>query len=101
MSKNILKRWYNVNHLRIAEMLNGGEKQNAVKLYFVHMGIGLREAGKQFIMCVLSIVHAIFPWIINFKLLEMVINQTIGLYKFLPQHPDWEKLKKVLNDDNK
>ena len=101
MTKKNLQGWFNKSHLRVAEMLNGGEKQNAVKLYFVHMGIGLREAGKQFIMCLLSIVHAIFPWIINFKLLEMVINQTIGLYKFLPQHPDWKKLRDELNNIDK
>jgi hypothetical protein len=96
--ENILKRWINWRHLRTAETLNGGERKNIVSLYFVHMGIGLREAARQFVMCILSIIHAIFPWFINFKLLEMVINQAIGLYKFLPQHPDWKKLRDQLNE---
>lgn len=80
-------------------MLSGNKKENIVKLYFVHMGIALREAFKQFIMCIGSIVHAFFPFLINFKLLEMVVNQSIALHKFLPQHPDWKRLRDELNDD--
>lgn len=100
MSKNILKHWINWRHLRVAEMLNGGERQNIVRLYFVHAAIAIREAGKQLMMAILSIVHAVFPFLINFKLLEMVIDQAIGLYRFLPQHPKWQELKDELNKDS-
>lgn len=95
--EDILKRWVNWQHLRTAETLNGDQKKNIVSVYFVHLGIGLREAARQFIMCILSIVHAIFPWFINFKLLEMVISQSMVLHRFLPQHPDWKKLRDQLN----
>lgn len=94
-----MKHWINWNHLRVAETLNGGTRKNIVVLYFTHLAISLREAVIQLLLCLGSIVHAFFPFLINFKLLEVVINQTIGLYKFLPQHPDWDKLKKVLKDD--
>lgn len=96
--EDILKRWVNWQHLRTAETLNGDQKKNIVSVYFVHLGIGLREAARQFIMCILSIVHAIFPWFINFKLLEMVISQSMVLHRFLPQHPDWKKLRDQLNE---
>lgn len=96
--EDILKRWVNWQHLRTAETLNGDQKKNIVSVYFVHLGIGLREAARQFIMCMLSIVHAIFPWFINFKLLEMVISQSMVLHRFLPQHPDWKKLRDQLNE---
>ena len=41
-----------------------------------------------------------FPPLFNFKLLEMVIKQAIGLHKYLPQHPDWKKLKDELTKDS-
>ena len=64
------------------------------------MFIGFREALKQILMALASITHAIFPPLFNFKLLEMVIKQAIGLHKYLPQHPDWKKLKDELNKDS-
>jgi hypothetical protein len=52
-------------------------------------------------MAFASIIHGIFPPLFNFKLLEMIINQAIGLHKYLPQHPDWKKLKDELNKNSK
>jgi hypothetical protein len=65
------------------------------------MYIAFREGGKQLFMAFASIVHGIFPPLFNFKLLEMVIDQAIGLHKYLPQHPDWKKLKDELDRDSK
>jgi hypothetical protein len=96
-----LSGWWNWDHLRTAETLNGGEKKNIISLYFTHMFIGLREAFTQFLLCIASIIHAIIPFAFNFKLLELVVNQTRGLYKFLPQHPIWEELKSDLDDKSK
>ena len=94
-----MKHWFDWKHLRIAEYLNSDKRDNFIVLYFKHMWVGFREAGKQLLMCFASIIHAIFPPLFNFKLLEIVINQAIGLHKFLPQHPDWKKLKDELNKD--
>lgn len=91
--------WWNFNHLRDAESSNGEKNDNIVKLYFIHMFIGFREAKLQFMLFVFSLLHAFFPFAFNFKLLEMVVNQTRGLYKFLPKHPIWKELKKELNDE--
>jgi len=95
-----MKKWFNWNHLRMAEYYNGGLRENAIVLYFKHMYIGLREAGKQLLMAFASIIHAIFPPLFDFVLLEVVVNQTIGLHKFLPKHPLWKKLKDELNSDS-
>ena len=89
-----LTGWWNYKHLHDASELNGSSKSN----YFVHLGIGLKEAGYQFLLCIASVVHAFIPPLFNFKLLELVVNQTIGLHKFLPQHPIWDKLRKELDD---
>ena len=96
-------KWFNWQHLKSAEYYSGKEskRKNAITVYFKHMFVGFREAGKQLIMAIASIIHAIFPPLFDFKLLEVVINQTIGLHKFLPNHPMWKKLKDELNKNNK
>ena len=88
-----LNGWWNKYHLHDA-----GELNNHRTGYFSHLLIGLREAGYQFLLCIASIIHAFIPPLFNFKLLELVVNQTIGLHKFLPQHPIWDKLRKELDD---
>jgi len=96
-------KWFNWQHLKSAEYYSGdvSTHKNVIKVYFKHMYVGFREAGKQLFMAIASIIHAIFPPLFDFKLLEVVINQTIGLHKFLPNHPMWKKLKDELNKDNK
>jgi hypothetical protein len=94
-----MKKWFNWNHLRTAEFYNGELRKNVIVLYFKHMYTGLREACKQLLMAFASIIHAIFPPLFDFVLLEVVVNQTIGLHKFLPKHPLWKKLKDELDSD--
>lgn len=91
--------WINFNHLRDAEQINGDKKSNIAVLYFKHMSIGLREAFTQLLLCLASIVHAFFPFIFNFKLLEIVVKQARGLHNFLPTHPVWKDFKKELNNE--
>jgi hypothetical protein len=88
--------WFNWSHLRDAEKHARRKPGNAVKLYFKHMYVGFREAGTQLLMAVASVIHAIFPPIFDFKLLDKVINQTIGLHKYMPDHPSWQRLKDEL-----
>jgi hypothetical protein len=92
--------WFNWRHLRDAEYLSKSKRENGIKLYFKHMYVGFREAGKQLFMCIASVLHAIFPPLFDFKLLDVVIDQTIGLYKFLPDHPSWKRLKDELKKNN-
>ena len=96
--KNVRFNW---KHLRDAETLGSETRDNAVVLYFKHMYVGLREAGTQLLMAGASILHAIFPPLFDFKLLDKVINQTIGLHKYLPNHPKWKELKDELNKNTK
>jgi hypothetical protein len=93
-----LSGWWNWRHLRDAEQANGSSKKNIIALYGVHLCIGLKEAGYQLVLALCSLIHAVLPFSFNFKLLELVVNQTIGLHKFLPQHPIWDTLRKELND---
>ncbi len=93
--------WFNWKHLRDAESYSSQIRDNVVVLYFKHLWIGFREAGKQLILAIASILHAIFPPLFDFKLLDIVISQTIGLHKYLPNHPGWKELKDELNKNTK
>ena len=98
-----MQKWFNWNHLKSADYYsnNISQRKNAIVVYFKHMYVGFREAGKQLILAIASIIHAIFPPLFDFKLLDIVINQTIGLYKYLPNHPGWKELKDELNKNTK
>jgi len=47
-------------------------------------------------VCIGSLIHAIFPWVLDFKLLEWRLNRLKTLKKKLPDDP---QLKKVHFDD--
>ena len=98
-----MQKWFNWNHLKSAEYYSGNisQRKNAIVVYFKHMYVGFREAGKQLLLAVASVIHAIFPPLFDFKLLDIVINQTIGLHKYLPNHPSWKKLKDELKNNSK
>jgi len=40
-----------------------------------------------------SLIHAIFPWVLDFKLLEWRINRLKELKKKLPDDPQLKKVK--------
>ena len=58
------------------------------------------KSGNTLLRAILSSLFFTENGVFNFKLLEMVIKQAIGLHKYLPQHPDWKKLKDELNKDS-
>ena len=80
-----MKRWYNRQHL-----------QDAGVSYFQHMWGSLQQAGVQFVLFWLSIVHAIFPFIGDWQLLRIVVRQAIQLYRFVPDSPVWRELRSEL-----
>ena len=82
-----MKRWINWNHLTEA----GGN-------YFIHFCVGIREALFLFMVGFASILHAIFPPLFDFKLLELRIKALAKLHDFLPDHPAWKILKDKLNE---
>jgi len=82
-----MKHWFNLNHLSEA----GGN-------YILHFYVAVREAMFLFAVGICSVLHAIFPPLFNFKLLEWRVNAILKLHKFLPDHPIWDRVRKQLND---
>lgn len=99
MSNMNYNSWWNWNHLREAEKLSGKSRKNILSLYFTHFVISMREAGIQLLLAFASIIHAFIPFAFNFKLLDIVVSQCRGLYRFLPNHPVWKELRKTLDDN--
>ena len=85
-----MKHWINFNHL-----------QEAGATYTGHFVSSMEQAITQFLLMIGSILHAVFPFLFGFKLLQLVITQAIKLHHFVPDHPAWEELKNELNHDNK
>jgi hypothetical protein len=84
--------WFNKSHLKEAAEYGEIKGKNILIRYFWHFKLSILEAFKLFMLCMGSIIHAFFPCILNFKLLEWRISMLKDLKKKLPNDP---ALKKV------
>jgi hypothetical protein len=53
----------------------------------------MKEAGFLLLICIGSIIHAFFPWVLDFKLLEWRIERLKFLKEKLPNDPQLKKVK--------
>lgn len=84
--------WINKNHLQEAKQKAGKPTAG----YWWHFKLAIDEFFFLLFITLGSLVHAIFPWILDFKLLEWRINR---LKKLKNKLPDDEQLKKINFDD--
>lgn len=84
--------WWNPKHLQEAKIKAG----RADAGYFWHLRLALGEFFFLLFICIGSLIHAIFPWVLDFKLLEWRINRLRALKEKLPDDPH---LRKVHFDD--
>ena len=84
--------WVNWKHLNEAKTKAG----RPAARYFWHFKLALNEFFFLLFVCIGSLIHAFFPWVLDFKLLEWRINRLKELKKKLPDDP---QLKKVKFDD--
>jgi hypothetical protein len=83
---------FNWKHLQQAKQKAG--KPDAG--YWWHFRLAIEEFFFLLVVTIGSLIHAIFPWVLDFKLLEMRINRLKHLKEKLP---DDELLKKVHFDE--
>jgi len=84
--------WINKTHL--TEAASNAQKPNAG--YWWHFILAMKEFFFLLAVTIGSLIHAIFPWVLDFKLLEWRINRLKSLKQKLPDDP---QLKKVHFDD--
>ena len=84
--------WINAQHLQQASEYANRQKNNLVLNYFWHFTLSMAEAGKLLFLALGSVVHAIFPWVLNFKLLEWRVNALETLKNNFPNDPILKKI---------
>jgi len=84
--------WFNSQHLQQASAYAGRQKNNLIVNYLWHFALSMSEAGKLLFLCFGSVVHAIFPWVLNFKLLEWRVNALETLKNNFPNDPTLKKI---------
>ena len=80
--------WWNRNHLQEAKTKAGREDVG----YFWHLRLAMGEFFFLLVITVGSLIHAIFPWVLDFKLLEWRINRLKLLKQKLPYDPQLQKV---------
>lgn len=87
-----MSTWFNINHLSEARV--AGKKENSfAKGYFWHFWLAMSEFFFLLFVCIGSLLHAIFPWFLDFKLLEWRINRLKVLKERLPDDPQLQKVR--------
>jgi hypothetical protein len=84
--------WFNKKHLEEASNYGKMIGYNPIIQYLWHFKLSMVEAIKLFGLCLGSVIHAIFPWLLNFKLLEWRISMLKDLKKKLPDDPNLKKI---------
>ena len=82
---------FNMNHLTEAAKYAG--RKPGILFYFWHMKMSLVEAYWLFVWFIGSIIHAFFPFFIDFDLLKARINGLKKLKQCLPNDPRLQKVK--------
>jgi uncharacterized protein YqhQ len=80
--------WWNRNHLQEAKTKAGREDVG----YFWHLRLAMGEFFFLLVITVGILIHAIFPWVLDFKLLEWRINRLKLLKQKLPDDPQLQKV---------
>lgn len=83
--------WFNSKHLADAGHASGKKMS-----YFCHLFISLKECVFCLLMALGSLIHAVFPWVLDFKLIEWRTNRLKSLKDKFPNDP---VLKKVTFDE--
>ena len=81
--------WVNWKHLKEAKTKAGRPDAG----YFWHFKLAINEFFFLLFVCIGSLIHAFFPWVLDFKLLEWRINRLKELKKKLPDDPQLKKVK--------
>lgn len=81
------------NHLKKAADYGGITTKSSLYRYLWHFKMSMSQALFLLLMFILSVIHAVFPFLLEFKLLEMRINELKKLKAALKDDPQLEKIK--------
>ena len=81
------------DHLKKAAAYGGIPAKSALYRYLWHFKMSMSQALFLLLMFILRLIHAVFPFFLEFKLLEMRINELKKLKAELKKDPQMEKIK--------
>lgn len=84
--------WINKNHLNEAAARSRLTFKSKLIRYFWHLKISFIEGINLFAISILSFVHGLFPWIIDFELLKWRVKLLKNLKKELKDDPILNKI---------
>jgi len=84
---------WNPNHLAEAEVVKSRALKNEKGGYWWHAKLALKEAGFSLMMSIGWFLHAILPWLFDFKLLEAQVNRLRMISRILPDLPLFKRVK--------
>jgi hypothetical protein len=85
--------WINFKHLSQAAHYSLKKPKSFISAYLWHFVISVREGCILLVISLLSFVHAIFPWLIDFELLKWRIKLLKRLKQNLPEDPNLKKIE--------
>jgi len=84
---------WNSNHLAEAEIVKSRALKNEEGGYWWHAKLAFKEAGFSLLMSVGWFLHALLPWLFDFKLLEAQVDRLRMISRILPDLPLFKKVK--------
>ena len=82
----------NFNHLKTASVFSNKQHRSWIHQYLWHFLLAMKESIFLFILSIFSLVHAVFPFIFDFKLIEWRIQALKKLKEKLPNDPHLDKV---------
>ncbi len=84
---------WNPKHLAEAEVVKSRALRNEKGGYWWHAKLAFKEAGFSLIMSIGWFLHALLPWLFDFKLLEAQVDRLRMISRILPDLPLFKKVK--------
>lgn len=83
----------NFNHLKTASQFANKQDKLWIYQYVWHFFLAIRESLFLFVLAIFSLIHAVLPFVFDFKLIEWRIQELARLKKSLPNDPHLKKIK--------
>jgi hypothetical protein len=82
----------NFNHLKTASTFSNKQYRSWIHRYLWHFFLAIKESMFLLVIAIFSLVHAVFPFVFDFKLIEWRINALKRLKEQLPNDPHLDKV---------
>lgn len=83
---------FNFNHLTVASSYANLSNRSGLYKYCWHFLLSMKQAVFLLVLFLFSVIHAVFPFMFDFLLLEWRLNELKNLKDSLPNDPQLDKV---------